>query len=66
MRITDYQLKVIKNIFLKHFSPQDHIWLFGSRVDSNKKGGDIDIYIETTDKNIDTIIEKKIYSSSVR
>lgn len=34
--------------FQKYFnSPSDHLWIFGSRVNLNKKGGDIDLYIET-------------------
>ena len=29
------------------FLPPDNLWLFGSRTNLNKRGGDIDLYIET-------------------
>ena len=47
MRLTQKQLDAIHDSFGAHFLPQDKIWLFGSRVDDSKKGGDIDFYIET-------------------
>lgn len=47
MRLTPKQLKAIHIVFSQHFLPKDEIWLFGSRVDNSKKGGDIDFYVET-------------------
>lgn len=38
----------IKEAFNHHFAPADHLWIFGSRVDPDARGGDIDLYIETT------------------
>ena len=42
----------------KHIDQNARIWLFGSRVDDDKRGGDIDIYIEST--NISTPLKRKI------
>jgi hypothetical protein len=42
---------VIRNSFRQCFGGEDHLWLFGSRVNDHKRGGDIDLYVET---NLDT------------
>ena len=47
IRLTQKYIDVIQNTFKTHFLRDDTLWLFGSRVDLNKKGGDIDLYIET-------------------
>jgi predicted nucleotidyltransferase len=47
VRLSKKDLQNIKICFLKHFGPSDHLWLFGSRVNPLKKGGDIDLYVET-------------------
>ena len=44
MRLTPYQQQAIKKHFLGVFKEGD-IYLFGSRVDDNAKGGDIDLYL---------------------
>ena len=47
MRISDKQVKVIKQELIDQFGPNVSVWLFGSRVDDEEKGGDIDLYIQT-------------------
>ena len=44
MRLQDNQIEVLKNK-LKILSKNAKLYLFGSRVDDTKKGGDIDILI---------------------
>jgi uncharacterized protein len=53
MRITEQEKNVIIDA-VKSTDPNAKVWLFGSRVDDSKKGGDIDIAIfsEKIDKNI--------------
>jgi predicted nucleotidyltransferase len=46
MRLQSSEINIIKNSILKYISDAK-IMLFGSRVDDNKRGGDIDIFIET-------------------
>lgn len=60
MRLTQTQLRAITHIFSQYFLPQDKIWLFGSRVDNSKKGGDIDLYIETHYDNWSIVAQKQI------
>ncbi|GHV74858.1 hypothetical protein AGMMS49940_21600 [Spirochaetia bacterium] len=44
MRISDYEKNVIIDS-VRNTDPNADIWLFGSRTDDSKKGGDIDIAI---------------------
>ncbi len=47
VRLTDVQIQAIRQAFKECFTNDDHLWIFGSRADLSKKGGDIDLYIET-------------------
>ncbi len=57
MRLSSYEIQSIKETFLEIFK-SGSIYLFGSRIDDNQKGGDIDLYIQIDKKN--NILEKKI------
>lgn len=57
VRIRDEELDIIIATFKKHFLAGDHLWLFGSRADMKKRGGDIDFYIETSEIDIDKAIK---------
>lgn len=45
MRLTKYEIDMIKKAFKETFE-DGKIYLFGSRVDDGKRGGDIDLYID--------------------
>jgi len=57
MRLSNYEIQMIRESFKNVFGV-GKIYLFGSRVDDEQKGGDIDLYIQTTPEN--TTLEKKI------
>jgi predicted nucleotidyltransferase len=57
MRLTEQQRVVIKQTLLKHFGAASELRLFGSRVDDNARGGDIDLYIEPEIQQPDDIVE---------
>ncbi len=59
IRLSNYDLKAISSLFRKFFLPQDGLWIFGSRVDIKRKGGDIDLYIETNANTIDVALKMK-------
>ena len=47
MRLTENQRQSIKSAVTSVIGEASRIWLFGSRVDDSKRGGDIDLLIET-------------------
>ncbi|MEA2019930.1 MAG: hypothetical protein U9N59_15980 [Campylobacterota bacterium] len=57
MRLNQKQIDAIKTNF-NNFFIEGTIYLFGSRIDDDKKGGDIDLYIST--KNRENLAYKKI------
>jgi hypothetical protein len=64
IRLTTHDISKLKDAFVEYFTEDDSLWVFGSRVDLNKKGGDIDLYIETTIEDYDIAIDKKLAFSS--
>ena len=56
MRISNKYVEVIKKYFYQFFK-EGEIYLFGSRVDDSKKGGDIDLYLVV--KEHSNLFEKK-------
>lgn len=59
-------LDVLVLAFQKNFGPNDHLWIFGSRVNLQARGGDIDLYVETpeTDANLISQRESKFVIST--
>ncbi|MFZ2632135.1 MAG: nucleotidyltransferase domain-containing protein [Desulfosalsimonadaceae bacterium] len=47
MRLSDSEITIIKAAAKKIFGLDARIFLFGSRVENSRKGGDIDLYVET-------------------
>lgn len=56
MRLSVKYQQTIKKYFNEFFDGE--IYLFGSRVDDTKKGGDIDLYLVV--KNHDNLFQRKI------
>ena len=46
MRITPAQVDLITGSIRRHLGRSARIWLFGSRLDDRKRGGDLDLYVE--------------------
>ena len=58
MRLSNFYQETIKSTGLEIFGNGTKIYLFGSRADDTKRGGDIDLYIDTI--NNSNLFEKKI------
>ena len=60
MRLSPQQTETIKIFTHRHFGEDAEVWLFGSRVNNEKRGGDYDFLIETSINQPEIIIEHKI------
>lgn len=58
MRLTPQQIASIRNAAEDAFGPDTRVMLFGSRVDDDKRGGDIDLLIQPT--RIDQPLVRKL------
>jgi predicted nucleotidyltransferase len=50
MRLNQFQIATINKLARKHFGQDTTVYLFGSRTDDHKKGGDIDLFINHVDE----------------
>jgi predicted nucleotidyltransferase len=46
MRLKPEQTQFIKSTVARHFGEEAQVWLFGSRVDDAKRGGDVDLFVQ--------------------
>ena len=60
MRLTPQQQSAIRTTVTETFGEGATIWLFGSRVDDNKRGGDIDLLIETKESDVTAIVRAEL------
>ncbi len=58
MRLSKHECTVIKSQVQNIFGQEAQVFLFGSRVDDLKKGGDIDLFIKIFDQS--DLFTKKI------
>ena len=58
VRLSDWEVKAIKDIAEEVFGEGTRVFLFGSRTDPKRKGGDIDLYIIPA--NRENLFDKRI------
>lgn len=58
MRISEREIALIKKLARQIFGTDTKVFLFGSRVDDQKKGGDIDLFITSEQKSNFTVAQK--------
>ncbi len=58
IRLSEYEIKAIKDTAEEVFGEGTKVILFGSRTDPSKKGGDIDLYIVPASK--DNLFDKEL------
>ena len=47
MRLNPEEIAAIKRLIAEAYGPEAVVRLFGSRVDDRRRGGDVDLYVET-------------------
>lgn len=60
MRLTPDQVQAIRYAATQAFGADVGVWLFGSRADDHKKGGDIDLLVHPSMSAMDHVLMRKI------
>ncbi|HNW52298.1 MAG TPA: nucleotidyltransferase domain-containing protein [Prolixibacteraceae bacterium] len=58
MRLNEFEIAAIRTLAKQHFGNEVHVFLFGSRTDDRKRGGDIDLYISHPDTRQLNVVHK--------
>ncbi|MGH8568157.1 MAG: nucleotidyltransferase domain-containing protein [Gammaproteobacteria bacterium] len=60
MRITQVQRRALIEQIRRSFGPAARVWLFGSRADDRRRGGDVDIYVEAVGPAVEGRLDAEI------
>ena len=60
MRLTPEQAAIIRSAAAEVFGSDARVWLFGSRVDDSRRGGDIDLLLQTGLTQPDELVRASI------
>jgi predicted nucleotidyltransferase len=66
MRLRQFEIDTINNLARKHFGPGTTVFLFGSRTDDRKKGGDIDLLIKSSNYQLLSLEEKVSFLADLK
>ena len=66
MRLGQFEIEAINSIAEKYFGKEAQVFLFGSRVDDDKKGGDIDLFIKNKKEELLTLELKIQFLSELK
>ena len=59
MRLNPEQVSAITQSAAQCFGPSARVWLFGSRTDDRRRGGDIDLLVETETMSLDRELDAR-------
>ena len=62
MRLTQFQIATLKQVAGEVFGSEIQLYLFGSRVDDQRAGGDIDLYVVGFNRSIEQQVDAKLVS----
>lgn len=60
MRLTQEQVSAIRISANEAFGPDVKVWLFGSRVDDSRRGGDIDLLVRPAPTHVASSLVSKV------
>jgi len=60
MRLTAQQAEAIRHAAVEVFGPDVELRLFGSRVDDDRRGGDIDLYVGTKEGCVERLVRAEL------
>ncbi len=66
MRISQEEIETIKKLAIQIFGDGTQVFLFGSRVQEEKKGGDIDLLIRHKQKSRLTVVAKICFLAELK
>ncbi|HMQ70957.1 MAG TPA: nucleotidyltransferase domain-containing protein [Rubrivivax sp.] len=60
MRLTARQQQVLREALRRRFGGAARLWVFGSRLDAQARGGDHDLMVSTPEADADRLVEARL------
>lgn len=66
MRLNNFEIQAINRIAKKYFDNDAEVFLFGSRTNDAKKGGDIDLFLKVSRQELMSLNRKVLFLSELK